>query len=310
MILHLNSRNPAFMNKCTAFVCLSLAVFTVIAAVSCKKEESGSLSNQEEMKAATAAATSETETEFSFNDVFDNVIGINSDLGIAGVGVFGKLFNQGQVDTSRCFNFTISSAVSGGFPKTVIIDFGSGCSTNSVGRSGKIKTVYTGRLTVPGSSATTSFENFKIDNITVEGTHKVTNITPAGALQRVLEVQVIDGKLSKPDGNYSIWNSLRQVKQLEGNLTETFQDDVFAISGTAKGKIKVDNLIFIWNSEIVEPLTKRFVCRWISKGKIRVLRETLPSNSPWQAVLDYGNGDCDNKAVVNVNGDVKQITLR
>ena len=71
----------------------------------CKKEVSQSLTEQEEKEAAMEASVSETETEITFNDVFDNVVGVNGELGIAGVGIFGKVMINGRenrVDSLRC----------------------------------------------------------------------------------------------------------------------------------------------------------------------------------------------------------------
>lgn len=287
-----------------------LVLCTLAVLLSCQKEESNSLTPAEEENAAVATAVAETEAEVVFNDVFDNVLGVNAELGIPGAGVFGRLQNPSNVDSNRCFTVTITPLQLGVFPKTVTINFGSGCSNSGRKRTGKIITVYTGRLIFPGSSAITTFENYTIDGVKIEGKHTVTNISPLGTLQKHFEVVVEDGKLTKTDGNFLIWNSKRQIRQVEGFLTETHKDDVFAISGSARGRIRTNNLLFLWNAVIQEPLIKRFTCNWISKGKIRTLRETLPASSPWEALLDYGQGECDNKATITVNGTSRQISLR
>ncbi|MFL5774511.1 MAG: hypothetical protein ACJ75F_15210, partial [Flavisolibacter sp.] len=61
--------------------------------------------------------------------------------------------------------------------------------------------------------------------------------------------------------------------------------------------------------EITEALKKKFICHWISKGIIRMRRETLPATSPWVAILNYGNGDCDYLATLTINGVTHQIQL-
>ncbi|HEY5771115.1 MAG TPA: hypothetical protein VIS75_00755, partial [Chitinophagaceae bacterium] len=60
---------------------------------------------------------------------------------------------------------------------------------------------------------------------------------------------------------------------------------------------------------ITEPLIKKFTCRWLVKGIIRTARINLATNSPWVATINYGIGDCDNKAVVTINGVPHNITL-
>ncbi|MDB5206485.1 MAG: hypothetical protein JWR72_1560 [Flavisolibacter sp.] len=294
----------------------TVAFAATILFTGCKKEASDALSAQEEEQAATYSTESEAESEVAFNDVFDNVMGVNAELGTGGVGIFGRVASENgrvvNVDSlPRCVTVTIVPQTPGVFPKTVTLDFGAGCFSHGHLRSGKIKTVYTGRLIEPGSSATTTFENFKMDTISVEGTHKVINTTGStpGSNQRQFKIEVIDGKLTKPNGNYVQWSTVRINTQIEGNGSVIPADDIFRISGIANGKVKRNNIIILWNSEIIEPLIKKFICPWISKGRIRTVRQSLPANTPWAAILDYGTGNCDNQAMLTVNGNTHQITL-
>lgn len=290
---------------------LSAAIFFSLLFIGCKKEKSDTLSDDQEKEALNFSSQSETETEIVFNDVFDNVMGVNTDLGIGGTGIFGRMAATGTVREERDMNVdTLPSCVTVTitrtnlpdlFPVRVVMDFGSGCISNNHTRSGKIITTYTGRLVVPGSSATTTFEHFKIDSFSVEGTHKVTNTTAAGSNQRQFSVNVYDARITKPNGDYSQWESERVTTQIEGNGTLLPQDDIFRIQGAAHGRVKHGNLLYAWRSEIVEPLIKKFFCRWISKGTIRVRRETLPASSPWVAELNYGSGACDFLATLTIN---------
>jgi hypothetical protein len=45
------------------------------------------------------------------------------------------------------------------------------------------------------------------------------------------------------------------------------------------------------------------------KGRIRTIRINSLPTSPWVAVLDFGNGNCDNLAIITINGVPHQITL-
>ena len=283
----------------------------------CKKENSDTLSSQEEQEAAMYSSESEADAEVAFNDVFDNAMGVNSELGTGGVGIFGRVASPqngriGGVDSvPPCVNVTIAPTQPGVFPKTVTIDFGSGCFSHGHLRSGKIQIVYTGRLLASGSSATTTFINYKIDSIAVEGTHIITNTTATtpGSNQKQFKIEVVNGKLTWRNGNFVEWNAIRTHTQIEGNGTAIPADDIFSVRGNANGKVKRANLIVLWDSEITEPLMKKFICPWISKGRIRTVRRGLPQNTPWVAVLDYGAGTCDNQATLTINGNTRQITL-
>lgn len=285
---------------------------------SCKKETSGNTS-QEEL-ASQVSSVADAESEVVFNEVFDNVMGVNNDVGLAGVGVFGQM-SAGLIGdvarTNACPDVTKTlMSAPNIFPLKIIMDFGSGCAGRDGRiRSGKIITTYTNRLIYPGAKATTIFDNYKVDSIKVEGTHVITNQSLVGGTQTniitfIWKTDVEGARLSKPNGNYTEWNSTKVVTQLEGMHTSLLPlDDVYKIEGSANGKVKRNDLLVAWKAEITEPLIKKFTCRWIVKGVLKVVRLNLSANSPWISVLNYGNGDCNNKATMTINGITKEITL-
>jgi hypothetical protein len=293
---------------------MTVAFFTSLVMMACKKEQSDSLAPAEEEQAVNYSTQSETENEVVFNDIFDNVIGVNSEVGIGGTGIFGRVaingreMNPDSLPSCTQVNITLLNAPAR-FPMKIVIDFGAGCiGRDGHNRSGKIITEYTGKLTEPGNSATTRFENFKFDSISVQGTHKITNSTAVGSNQRQFTIDVTDAKLSKPNGDYSLWTSHRVITQIEGNGTPFLpQDDIFKVTGSAHGKVKHNDLIYAWQSEITEPLIKKFICRWISRGIIKVKREN--ASIQWEGTLNYGQGDCDFLATLTINGVSHQIQL-
>lgn len=297
---------------------MAVSAIACLTVVSCKKEksESSEFTPQEEESIAMMSSASEVTAESAYDDVFNSVIGVNTEVGMGGVGVFGQRASDGSQEAargdsnSRCFTVTITRLnLPEPFPLRVVIDFGAGC-TGPDGRlrSGKIITEYTGRLVVPGKSATTTFDNYKVDSISVAGTHKVTNTSTSNVLQ--FTIDITNGKLTRPNGDYVEWNSRKVKTQFEGLGTPFFPlDDQYRIEGTATGKVKYGSYVAHWRSEITEPLIRKFTCRWIVKGIIKVKRETLSSTSPWVSTLDYGTGSCDNQATLIINGTPHQITL-
>jgi hypothetical protein len=300
------------MKKSTRLI--TAAFFTSIILIACKKEQSHSLSPAEEEQAVNYSTQSETENEIVFNDIFDNVMGVNTEVGIGGTGIFGRIASNGREmspdSLPSCTQVSINLLrAPARFPMKITIDFGAGCSgRDGHKRMGKIITEYTGKLTEPGSFSTTRFEAFKLDSILVQGTYKITNTTAAGSNQRQFTIDITDAKLIKPNGDYSLWTSHRVITQIEGNGTPFLpQDDIFKITGSAHGKVKHDDLLYAWHSEIIEPLIKKFVCHWISKGIVKVKREN--ANTQWEATLNYGQGDCDFLATLTINSTSRQIQL-
>ena len=293
---------------------LLLSVFLIVAG--CKKEKSD-LTSEEAAAFGQATSESDAEAEAVYDDVFDNVMGVNAELGVGGTGIFGQRSIQygeeiisgveGTDSIPACVSITVIRLnPPAAFPVKVIMDFGAGC-TGRDGRlrKGKIITVYSGRLVVPGSVAETMFDGYYVNGIKVEGKHRVEN--KSTSQQWVFNITVVNGKLTKPNGNYTQWNSAKTITQTEGNGTPLFPlDDVFAIRGESNGIVKRDSTLFQWAARTLpdHPLIKRFACRWIVKGRIAIRR----SNSDI-AVIDYGAGLCDNKATITINGVVHEITL-
>jgi len=290
---------------------ITLILFTVLSIFSCKKENSG-VSADDQENASLSAAESNAEAEFVFNDVFDNVMGVNNDVGMQGTGVFGRIMNSNGENERplSCFTVAIKQlAAPATFPLQIIIDFGAGCEgKDGHVRKGKIIAEYTGRLIVPGKSASVTFDGFYIDSIKVEGTETISNTSAAD--NRQFTIDVSGAKLSKPNGNYTAWNNHKVITQTDGLNTPDFAlDDVFTIEGNSSGQLKKQDLLATWQSEIESPLVKKFLCRWIVQGKIKTTLGASSANNQWIAELDYGNGACDGKATVTINGSTQEISL-
>jgi hypothetical protein len=303
----------------------AIFLLAIVIVFSCKKETSGTLTSQDEEQANIAATQSDAEAQNVFDGVFDDVLGVNKDVAMGGTGIFGRSaagnyepsYLNGRVNITTqlppCLTITIQHTTTNTFPVQIILDFGStGCLANDGHwRKGKVIITYSNRLIYPGATATTAFEDFYIDSIHVENltTLKIANVGTQDKLQFQVDV---DAKLSKPNGNYNEWHSSKTIKQTFGYVTSSPLDDVFAIEGYATGKVKRSDLIVAWEAQITKPLVKKFTCRWISDGTVRIARANLSSNSQWVGTLDYGYryGNCDDRAQLTVNGVSHEITLR
>ena len=71
----------------------------------------------------------------------------------------------------------------------------------------------------------------------------------------------------------SEWNSVKTITQIEGSGTPfNVFDDIFSVTGEANGAVKRESVFYQWGARTVanNPLIKKFVCRWIVKGKIAI----------------------------------------
>lgn len=298
-------------------------IFSILLIGSCSKEHSDNGSPSDELLASRISGESNSDGEIIFNDVFDNVMGPNNDVGISGTGIFSQSANSGyggiaKPDTlPQCVTVTIThSNYPNLFPVHIVIDFGNAGCTCRDGRvrRGRIITDYTSRLLNPGAIATTTFDGYYVDSLNVMGTLTITNISTVSTAipppDRIFKIDVVNAKLTKPSGDYTAWTSHKTITQTDGLITpDIWQDDGFKIEGTAEGQSKKGNLLVAWQSTITDPLIKRYYCHWITKGSVKVDRVSSNANNRWEAILDFGTGTCDNLATLTINGASYNITL-
>jgi len=288
---------------------LAFCFIGAITLSSCKKEDSINSTPEAEaieLAATQEASVQEAETEAQFDDVFNITASMNSsqvgeDLGLR-ANVSG-LFELGSTtaNTARCFTITVVPNIPHVFPKTVTIDFGTGClGRDGKFRKGKIVSIYTNRMVVPGAKVSTTFIDYHVDSFKIEGTH-ITENTSTSNMQG-WKVAVINGKVTNTNNNrWRKWNSVKNILQIAGNGTPNFPlDDIYKITGSGTGSNSGGHS---WAAVIVEPLIKKFTCPWIIQGTVRLVRDGRP------ALLDYGNGTCDNQAIIYINGVPHVITL-
>jgi hypothetical protein len=262
----------------------------------------------------TAVATSDAQAEDVYNNVFDNVVSTNSDVGLGtGAGVFqapepgGEHTAGGPLGGNSCFTVTVDTTAgsSNGYPKTVTLNFGNGCTGwDNHTRMGEIITVYTGPLSQHGSIATTTFVNYYQDSINVSGTHIITNSGTSDTLG--LTVQVQNGMLKFPSGNYIAWNKNRTWTQTGGQSTPyNLLSYVFSITGSSSGTAVYDDSTYQWTTNITQPLIRDLDCPFIVQGENSITWNNI------SATVDYGSGACDNIATVSINGGTPfEIILR
>lgn len=282
---------------------LAFGFIGAITFTSCKKDDSISPVTENdptELAATQEATVQEAETEAQFDDVFNitasmNTAQVGEDLGVsANVSGLFELGTTNPTPGTRCFTITVVPNIPHVFPKTVTIDFGTGClGRDGKYRKGKIVSIYTNPMILPGAKVSTTFVDYYVDSFKIEGTH-ITENTSTSNMQG-WKIVVIDGKITNTNStNWRKWNSTKNILQVEGNGTPHFpMDDVYKITGSARGSNSAGHT---WASLVLEPLIKKFTCPWIVKGTVKLVRDGR------EALLDYGNGVCDNIAIIYING--------
>lgn len=201
--------------------------------------------------------------------------------------------------TLSCATVTVNPQNS--FPKTIVIDFGAnGCtSQDGISRKGKINITLSDYVHNPGAVAVMTFENYYAAGYKVEGTITWTNTSTQNGISWTR--QITNGKVTEPlSGYYWMHEGTKNVAQTAGAGTPlNLLDDVYSVTGNhtitnPAGKSRTVT--------ITEALEKKTTCHNVTKGKMKIQAQTH------FAILDYGDGTCDNVATITIDG-VAPITI-
>jgi hypothetical protein len=199
---------------------------------------------------------------------------------------------------------TVSASSPGNtFPKTLTLDFSTGCTTLS-GKtaSGKIIAVFSGAIKQKGTNITVTFQNFTYNGYTLSGTYVLVYTSATG-----LTAQITDGKIVTPDAKTITYQGSFTFIQTEGMGTTYAQngeagilEDVYSITGSGSGTDQTGKTYVT----ITTPLIKKLNCEWITTGVIEIKATGAATKN-----LDFGAGTCDNMATLRVGLLSTPITL-
>jgi hypothetical protein len=289
----------------TATFVFKKSLFVILAAslvlVACKKEE------KEEVDSDTQSGSDNALAEGAFNDV-------------------SSIADQADDGTLSTFRFTDAGSILGACskinrlnsnasnPDTLLITFGTNNGANpNIGcncldgrvRKGSIQVVYTGNYRDSLSTHTITFANYFVNNNQLLGSKTVTNLGRNALGHPRFSVSVNGSVVLANNGGTITWVSSRTREWTAGYTTlgvGSWSDDEYLISGTANGTSASGNS---FTAVITSPLKRALNCSWITSGKI----EFTPAGKVTRTI-DFGNGNCDDSAILTINGNPYTISLR
>lgn len=282
-------------NKVLTVTALAIGAITIFFA--CKKDDKTGADEQRDVLTI-SAAEKETEINAIYEDAFTEVIDVNATQ----QGLNGQKRQTAPTEgLARCagveISFTPADLIT--FPKTVTIDYGTGCTENNGRtRKGKIIVEVDKMFWLTGAQAIITFESYFVNGIKVEGTQTLTNLSSNGGFGYTYAVA--GGKLTYPNGTVINYSGTRTLQQKAGGGTMSILDDAYELTGHAKLEDSTSSA----NILIKSPLHRKISCSWIDKGELSV---TVNAHT---ASINYGEGTCDNKAILTVGDKTKEITLK
>jgi hypothetical protein len=273
---------------------MMMASLVILSFISCQKDTSTT------DQAGIDMADDDAVSDAVFEDVFSTADNASIIVDQLGKGSDSKSIS---VPADSCPSVTITYPETGIWPKTVTVDFGTGCTgfyDNS--RSGKIIIEVTGPRLDVGTKKTVTFENYYFNGIKVEGTKVVENTGYNENQNLVCSVRLTGGKLTLPDGRFIERSTDHQREWIAGLLTKNIWDDECLITGTATGTT-LEGVQY--NNTITTALHWKRSCFFLVSGVVKIVRE-----GKQDVEINYGSGECDAVAVVTKGGESKEILLR
>lgn len=177
--------------------------------------------------------------------------------------------------------------------KTVTLDFGEGCELrNGNFVSGKIIMTYERDPEAASKMITYSFEGFYFNRKNVEGGGSILR-ERSNENGNPQSTKTFDVTVTWPNGLFASKIGEKVREMIEGQSTTAWGDNVFLITGNWTFTRRNGNVL---SAKIIKELRRELACKFLVSGTIE-LSKNLDT-----AILDYGDGECDDLATVSVNG--------
>lgn len=188
---------------------------------------------------------------------------------------------------------------------TIVIDFGDGCEDDRGNvRKGKIIITFNGRRFLPQSSIVTTFEGYSINDIQIEGTRTVTNASGSLEDRPSFTIVVEDGKVTWPDGTFATRESNRKR---EWTRAANPINDEWSVTGNAAGTNRNE---VSYTMEITDALIYKRQCAVTNRIFMPVAGEKVLTTENRQMKINYGDGECDRKIEVTINGKSRDVEVK
>lgn len=240
------------------------------------------------------------EAEESTENLFDVIESITiSAINLAEANSGGRIVETADPELA-CATVSFEGTRESG---RIEINFGEGCQgPDGRVRKGIIIVEYEGHWLAQNSKVYTVLKNFYIDDLKVEGTRILTNVS-VDLESLVYMVEIIGGKVIWPDETFLTRESDRVHTWLFGDSLNDFE---LHVEGEATG---ITRLGVEYSAKVVQPLIFKSMCRgntiYLPASGVKTI--TIPDKP--EITVNYGNNDCDNKFTISIGEHSKEVSM-
>jgi hypothetical protein len=278
-----------------------MLISTIMLMTACKKDSSSSKSTTDNNGNASSLSANGATSDNAYDDAFNIGVQTGYDKNL------DNIIGQKSGSTTLGYKFCATVTVSGtSFPVTVTVDFGAGCSTSADGiaRSGSITYIFTGKLSTPGTTISATFNNYVVNGYKLAGTYSIKNTSTGAALS--LTSAVTGGNITYPnDTSYSFSGTKVATLLIPPSNILDPTSFVFNITGgyTISNTVTGETL----TANVTTALERKQSCAHVDKGIVSF--KYTKGTASLNGTLDYGDGTCDDSALITIGAFTKTVTL-
>lgn len=299
--LYYSMRSYFCFNRILAGVIALLLLATIFYA--CGKTTNDVAPSNNNDNQSIGAAANEAAVSGIYSDLFNVAVEISASMGLSETGRIAVQRNLTD-RLGNCYTPDVDDVTIDRWPKVVTVDFGSGCpDASGRSRAGILKLTYTGYLKYPGATVTIEPVTYAVNGISIKGKKVITNMSSNELYKYGVKVTGGIIKLDTVSIGYS--SNFTVIQTAGANTSEgvdDLMDDVYAFSGSDTLTYP-GSLVAITNIGDSTALIRKMDCPYIGQGKAML---TLKSAA---ATINYGNGVCDDSAMISIGDKVKTIGL-
>lgn len=275
-------------------------ISTIILITACKKDSSSSTAATNNNAAAASLSANGATADNAFDDAFGVALKTGNDNSLV-TSIAQQKNGANVLGLYYCANVSLKTTA-GSFPDTLIVDFGAGCtSADSITRSGSITYIFSGKLSIPGNTIAATFNNYVVNNYKLSGTYSIKN-TSTG-LTPSFTTGVTNGNITYPNDTSYSFSGSKTVVFVSGSPSDV-TTLVFNITGGYSISSSYGESL---TATVTTPLVREGSCKHVVQG-VASFKYTK-DNASVNGTLDYGNGTCDNLALITIGSFTETVTL-
>ncbi|MBN1597206.1 MAG: hypothetical protein JW894_02845 [Bacteroidales bacterium] len=267
-----------------------------------------------DMEEGPTLPSNELNLDLAMDDVVADYLFENADKKVESTII--ELEQNGyQTDTEKsvpeeedfvCQVITVDHPDSTCFPKVITIDYGDGCSIvfngDTITRKGKIIITITDRRFVIGSQVITTFEEYFINDVQIEGTRTITfnGLNESGYEEFAMTLE--DGRLTFGDGSVYTRDA-NGTRELDRERIR--RNDTVYLSGSMEG-------INTEGQEYTRTITRKLMLIHCEEYHYRwtiVAGEIVSTLDDVETVVDFGDGSCSTGVLFRIDNETYYFTV-